>query len=90
MEENKVERPLMSQDEFEKHVHSNKSLKTFESVKRFKSVNRAIKKGHVTYWGTLIPKRPFNNRANSSNRIGIHSRKTNEEKKQIYEQIKGY
>lgn len=89
-EQKKIERSLMSQEEFEKYLAENSGLKTFEAVSKFKSVNRAIKRGHVTPNGLIIPKRPFNNRANTSKRKGVHSRRTNELKKQIYEQIKQY
>lgn len=53
-----------------------------------KSVRRAIRRGRVTFYGTIAPKRPFNNRANSSVRDGVHSRVNNELKKRIYGQIK--
>lgn len=90
MEENKVERPVMGQEEFGKYMADNSGLKTFEAVSKFKSVNRVIRRGHVTPWGVIMPRRPFNNKANSSNRKGVHSRKTNELKKQIYGQFKEY
>lgn len=89
-EQNKIERSLMSQEEFEKYLAENSGLKTFEAVSKFKSVNRAIRRGHVAPNGLIIPKRPFNNRANTSKRKGAHSRGSNELKKQIYEQIKQY
>lgn len=88
MEVNKVERPVMSQEEFEKYMADSKGLNTFEAVGKFKSVRRAIKKGLVTPWGIIAPKKPFNNRANTSNRKGTHSRKNNDFKKQIYGQCK--
>lgn len=90
MEESKVEGPLMGQEEFEKYMADNRGLKTFEAISKFKSVNRAIRRGDATPWGAIMPKRPFNNKANSSNRKGVHSRKTNELKKQIYGQFKEY
>lgn len=65
-----------------------KRLITFEGVKKFKSIKRAIRKGLVTGYGTLIPKRPFNNRKNTS-KYG-NSRETNEYKKQMYETFKKY
>lgn len=89
-EQKKIERDLMSQEEFEKYLAEHSGLKTFEAVSRFKSVNRAIRRGHVVPNGLIIPKRPFNNRANTSKRKGVHSRGTNELKKQIYEQFKQY
>lgn len=62
-------------------------LLEFEGVSKFKSISRAIKRGHVTENGLVVPDRPFNNRANTSKRTKIHSRNTNEYKKQLYEQI---
>ena len=56
--------------------------------RRVKSVNRAIKRNRVTPQGELGAGRPFNNRANTSNRKGIHSRVYNEYKKRLYEQFK--
>ena len=38
--------------------------------------------------GTILPKRPFNNRANTSKRKGVHSRVMNEQKKEAYGFIK--
>lgn len=61
-----------------------KDLKIFEAVSKYKSVARAMRRGDVTKYGTLVPKRPFNNRANTSNRKGVHSRVMNEYKKSIY------
>jgi len=84
MEEEVVERELMAQEEFEKYLNDTRGLKTFEAITKFKSVNRAIRRGHVTDIGLVAPDKPFNNRGNSSKRIGIHSRVTNELKKQIY------
>lgn len=39
--------------------------------------------------GVAAPKRPFNNRANTSRRPGVHSRTTNQIKKKIYAQLFG-
>lgn len=89
-EQKKIERSLMSQEEFEKYMAEHSGLKTFEAVNKFKSVNRAIRRGHVMPNGLIIPKRPFNNRANTSRRKGVHSRSTNELKKKIYGQLKQY
>lgn len=89
-EQKKIERDLMSQEEFEKYLAENSGLKTFEAVSKYKSVNRAIRRGHVVPNGLIVPKRPFNNRANTNKRKGTHSRKTNELKKQIYEQFRQY
>lgn len=58
-------------------------LLVFTAVSRFKSVNRAIRRGHVSPLGFVYPKRPFNNKSNKNN-----SRPFNELKKQIYGQLK--
>lgn len=92
-EQEKIERALMSQEEFEDYISKGiivLHLITYDGVHRFKSVRRAIRRGHVTTEGIIIPKSPFNNRANTSKRKGVHSRGTNELKKQIYEQIRQY
>lgn len=44
------------------------SLHTYEGVKLFKSVRRAMKRGLVTPQGIVAPKRPFNNRKRTSGR----------------------
>lgn len=85
-----VERELMPQEEFEKYIKDNSGLKTFEAVGRYKSVRRAIKRNQVTGEGFLIPRRPFNNRANTSKKKKAHSRSVNEYKKNIYEQLIKY
>lgn len=52
------------------------------------SINRAIKRGTAMFDGSIAPKRPFNNKANTSERKGIHSRTLNERKKSIYFALK--
>lgn len=74
----------LSQEEFEKYLLSSIHLTTFEGVRKYKSVKRAIKRGHVTRYGILIPARPFNNRK------ATRGRKLNEEKKRVYKQMKDY
>lgn len=37
-----VERPLMDEQEFKEYMEKNRVLLTFEAVRKFKSVNRAI------------------------------------------------
>ena len=74
----------LSQEEFEKYLLSSIHLTTFEGVRKYKSVKRAIKRGHVTRYGILIPKRPFNNRKPT------RGRKLNEEKKRVYNKMKDY
>lgn len=53
-------------------------LATYEAVSKFKSVKRAIRRGNVSPYGVIYPKRPFGNTNTKENRI----------KRQIYEQLK--
>lgn len=64
------------------------NLRDYRAVGKFKSIRRAIRRGLVSPSGTICPKRPFNNRANTSRGKGHHSRVMNEVKKSIYEQLK--
>lgn len=92
LEENKVQRELMSEEEFAEHIHSRVMplhLVTYEAVRKYKSVRRAIRRGNVTSEGIIMPSRPFNNKKNSCKR-GKHSRPMNEEKKRVYASIKDY
>ena len=59
----------------------------FNGVNKYKSIFRAIKRGHATINGILIPRRPFNNRANTSDRTNAYSRSFNEEKKLIHQNL---
>lgn len=95
MEEQKtIERPLMSEEEFKDYMEKNRvdivgdfyergilHLRTFEAVSKFKSVRRAIRRGHVSLDGIIFPKRPFNNAKHGKNSL-------NDRKKKIYEQLK--
>lgn len=88
-EENKmVERAPMSEEEFRKNLSDfhdlggGLHLYTFEAVKRFKSVRRAFRRGHISPYGEIYPKRPF------SNKKRTRGRKMNELKKQIYGELK--
>ena len=95
MEEQKlVERPLMGEEEFKDYLKDNKvdivkdfyedsilHLRTYDAVKRFKSVRRAIRRGHISLDGVIYPKRPFNNVKHKKGSL-------NNEKKRIYEQLK--
>lgn len=55
----------------------------YNAVAKFKSVRRAIRRGHVDlFTGAIYPSRPFNNRKPT------RGRKMNNLKKQIYEQLK--
>ena len=92
-EQKKIERDLMSQEEFEDYISRGiivLHLITYDGVHRFKSIRRAMRRGNVTTEGIVMPRRPFNNRANTSKRKGVHSRSTNELKKKIYGQFKQY
>lgn len=71
-------------EEFKDYILNSKNLINFSGVRKYKSVNRAIKRGHVTRYGMLIPSRPFNNRKPT------RGRKLNEAKKRIYSQLKDY
>lgn len=95
MEEQKlVERPLMGEEEFKDYLKDNRvdivkdfyendvlHLRTYDAVKRFKSVRRAIRRGHVSLDGVIYPKRPFSNAKHKKGSL-------NDEKKRIYEQLK--
>ena len=59
------------------------NLKVFDGVHKFKSIRRAIRKGYVTPWGTIAPKRPFNNRSRKKG-----TRPLEIKKEKIYEQLK--
>ena len=97
MEEQKtVERPLMSEEEFKDYMEKNRvdivgdfyerdilHLRTYEAVNRFKSVRRAIRRGHISLDGVIYPKRPFNNAKHKKGSL-------NDEKKRIYEQPKQF
>lgn len=45
-------------DDFEKGILH---LRNYEGVKKFKSIRRAIRRGHVSIFGDVYPKRPFKN-----------------------------
>lgn len=83
-----IEREVMDQEEFEDYITRNRAIRTFEGVRKFKSVGRAMRRSNMLDDGTIVPNKPFNNRANTSKRKGKHSRSTNELKKEIYGRIK--
>lgn len=66
-----------------------KDLIIFDAVSKYKSVARAIRRGDVAKYGTITPKRPFNNRVNTTRRVGVNSRAMNEYKKNIYGRLTG-
>lgn len=57
-------------------------LSNYEAVKKFKSIRRAIRRGHVSIFGELYPHRPFNNSKCAHNSITYR-------KRFIYAQVKG-
>ena len=92
LKENKVQRELMSEEEFQEYIENTPHglhLVSYQAIGKFKSIRRAIRRGLVTPTGYIIPLRPFNNRGNSCKR-GKHSRLMNEEKKRVYAGIKDY
>lgn len=57
------------------------SWRDYKAVSRFKSVRRAIRRGHVNlFTGIIYPNRPFNNRKTTK------GRRMNSLRKQVYEQ----
>lgn len=95
MEEQKVvEKPLMSEHEFKDYIEKNRvdimedfhekgilHLETYDAVRQFKSVRRAIRRGHVSLDGVIYPNRPFNNAKHGKNSL-------NDRKKRIYDRLK--
>ena len=43
-------------------------LRSYIGVSKYKSIRRAIRRGHVSIWGDLYPKRPYNNRKSNPQR----------------------
>lgn len=93
-EQKTIERSPMGEEEFKDYLEKNRvdivgnfyeknilHLRTYEAVSKFKSIRRAIKKGHVSLDGFIYPKRPFNNAKHSKNSL-------NGRKKIIYGQLK--
>lgn len=58
-------------------------LLRFEAVSKFKSVKRAWRRGHISDYGLIYPKGPFNNRTSKKN-----TRPFNELRKVIYGQLR--
>lgn len=93
-EEKLVEQKPMSQEEFEGKIHevleNNRKkveddfdkgilyLKYYVGVSKYKSIRRAIRRGHVSIWGELFPRRPYNNRKLNPQRKKL---------REIYEQV---
>lgn len=78
MEEKRALETPMELEDFKEYLKEH-PLVTLAGVKEFKSLQRAIKRGHVTSSGYPLPKRPFNNRKPT------RGRKENEYKKRLYE-----
>lgn len=57
-------------------------LQQFMATQRFRSVRRAIRRGHVSMSGVIYPRRPFNNRKAKPGTITYERRK-------VYEQYFG-
>ena len=68
--------------EAKKYPHEVLHLATFEAVGKYTSVRRDMRRGHVAAWGSIIPKRPFNNRKRTP------GRQKQLEKEVIYRQLK--
>ena len=95
----------ISQEEFEKRVRevaaANEKklwedfekgilhLRDYSGVRKFKSIRRAIRRGHVSIYGEVYPHRPFKNISTVHNRGGHRvTVKTNTYmKKRYYEQL---
>lgn len=91
-----IEQKPVSEEEFKEKIHSvaeanrkklledfNKGviyLRNFSGVRMFKSIRRAIRRGHVSIFGDIYPKRPFNNRKrNKRGDITYERRRTYEQ-----------
>lgn len=87
----------VSQEEFEKKIEDiiehNKNtliedfekgvlhLRDYSGVRKFKSIRRAIRRGHISVFGGIYPKRPFKNISRPKGSVTYN-------KKRIYEQLK--
>lgn len=60
----------------------NLNLIIYNTVGKYKSIRRAIKRGHVTSWGEELPSKPFNNRKRTP------GRELQSNKEMIYGRIK--
>lgn len=58
-------------DEFAKN--GTLCLTDFSGVKKFKSIRRAIRRGHVSIYGEIYPKRPFKNTKNNKLKRSIYA-----------------
>lgn len=94
-QEKELTQPI-SEEEFKKQIHQaainnyNKVIENFEhgilhlrdysGVKEFKSIKRAIRRGHVSIFGDVYPKRPFNNKKRGLGSVTY-------KKRRLYEQF---
>ena len=94
-EQKELTKPI-SEEEFRKQIHEaavtnyNKVIEDFEKgilhlrdysgVRKFKSIRRAIRRGHVSIFGEVYPKRPFKNIKSKRGTITYM-------KKRLYEQF---
>lgn len=85
MEEMKDKQYVEESEEITETPHF--KIKYFHGVNSVRSLNRAIRRGLLTTEGMEMPKKPFNNRANTSKRKNVHSRVMNEIKKGVYKNI---
>ena len=73
----------ISEKEFESHIRNTLNLQYFECTKRFKSIGRAFRRGHITNFGFILPNRPYNNKKHTE------GRKDSVEKKRLWQKITG-
>lgn len=84
MEENKqldVDSTHIDKEVFDRYERF-KLLNISQAVSKFKSINRAIRRGHLSPVYTIYPSRPFNNRKPT------RGRQFNERKKFIYAELR--
>lgn len=64
-------------------------LRDYSGVSKFKSIRRAIKRGHVSIFGDVYPKRPFKNISTKHRRKGklVEVKTGTYLKKKAYEQL---
>lgn len=94
-EEKKLTAPI-SEEEFKEQIHQAAVanyqqviedfrhgilyLRDYSGVKKFKSIRRAIRRGHVSIFGEVYPKRPFKNITSKKGNVTYR-------KKRLYEQF---
>lgn len=54
-------------------------LRDYSGVKKFKSIRRAIRRGHVSLFGDIFPKRPFKNTKTKKGNITYTKRRLYEQ-----------